>query len=66
MIPKSLLALIAAAAVTLASPQAAAQSGSNGWEFSIAPYLVAAGMDGSITVKGIEADVDVPFSDIID
>ncbi len=58
--------MLGAAVVTLAAPQAAAQSGSNGWEFSIAPYLVAAGMDGSITVKGIEADVDVPFSDIID
>ena len=66
MIPKSLIALLSAAVVTLAVPQAAAQSGSNGWEFSIAPYLVAAGMDGSITVKGIETDVDVPFSDIID
>ncbi len=66
MIPKSLLALLGAAVVTLAAPQAAAQSGSNGWDFSIAPYLVAAGMDGSLTVKGIEADIDVPFSDIID
>ena len=63
---KILLALLAAAFVTLAVPRAAAQSGSNGWEFAIVPYLVAAGMDGSIVVKGIEADVDVPFSDIID
>jgi hypothetical protein len=66
MIPKSLLAVLAAAVVTLSVPQAVAQSSSDGWEFAIAPYLVAAGMDGSITVKGIEADVDVPFSDIID
>ena len=66
MIQKFLSTALAAAVVTLAAPQAAAQSGPNGWEFSIAPYLVAAGMDGSITVKGIEADVDVPFSDIID
>ena len=63
---KDLLALFAAAVMTLAAPQALAQSGSNGWEFAIVPYLVAAGMDGSITVKGIDADVDVPFSDIID
>ncbi len=66
MIPKSLIALLGAAVVTLAVPPAEAQSGSNGWEFAIVPYLVAAGMDGSVTVKGIEADVDVPFSDIID
>jgi hypothetical protein len=63
---KSRLALLAAAVVTLTAPQAAAQSGSNGWEFAIVPYLVAAGMNGSVTVKGIEADIDVPFSDIID
>jgi hypothetical protein len=50
----------------LTVPQAAAQSGSNGWESAVVPYLVAAGMDGSVTVKGIEADVDVPFGDIID
>lgn len=66
MIPKSLLAVLAVAVVTLSVPQAAAQSSSDGWEFAIAAYLVAAGMDGSITVKGLEADVDVPFSDIID
>ena len=66
MIRKSLLALLGAAVVTLAVPEAAAQSGSDSWEFAIVPYLVAAGMDGSMTVKGIEADVDVPFSDIID
>ena len=66
MIPKSLLAALTAAVLILAAPQLGAQSGADSWEFAIAPYLVAAGMDGSITVKGIEADVDVPFSDIID
>ena len=63
---KILLALLAAAFVTLAVPRAAAQSGSHGRAFAFVPSLVAAGMDGSIVVKGIEADVDVPFSDIID
>jgi hypothetical protein len=66
MIQKVLFAAFGAAVVILSAPQAAAQSGSNDWEFAIVPYLVAAGMDGSITVKGIDADVDVPFSDIID
>ncbi len=66
MIQKVLFAAFGAAVVSLAAPPAVAQSGSDGWEFTIAPYLVAAGMEGSITVKGIEADIDVPFSDIID
>ncbi len=62
---QALLALLAVGLMTLAAPQAVAQSGSNAWEFAIAPYLFAAGMDGSITVKGIDQDVDYPFSDVI-
>ena len=57
--------VLAAALVFLPGAQAAAESGSGDWVFTIAPYLFAAGMDGDITVKGFEADVDVPFSDII-
>jgi len=38
----------------------------NGWEFHIAPYLWAMSMDGNATVKGLEVDVDVGFSDIWD
>jgi hypothetical protein len=66
MIPKSVLALLGAVVMTVAASQAAAQSSSDSWEFAVVPYLVAAGMNGSITVRGVEADVDVPFSDIID
>jgi len=38
----------------------------NGWEFSVAPYLWAISMDGNITVRGLEADVDVGFNDLLD
>ena len=62
---KALYVLAASAVVILAAPQAAAQSGSDGWKFTIAPYLVAAGLDGSLTVADFEADVDVPFDDVI-
>jgi hypothetical protein len=62
----SLLGLVVATAVLLIGPHAAAQSGGGGWEFTIAPYLVAAGMNGSLTVKGLEADVDVPFSTVVE
>lgn len=43
-----------------------AESSQNEWEFAIAPYLWAAGMDGSIGIANFEQDVDVAFSDIID
>jgi len=61
-----LVAMVAATAVILVGPPVAAQSDPGDWDFTIAPYLVAAAMDGTMTVKGFEADVDVPFSTILD
>jgi hypothetical protein len=66
MSARSILALLVTSAALLVAPHAAAQSGTGGWEFTIAPYLVAAGMDGAMTVKGLEADVDVPFDTILE
>jgi len=36
------------------------------WEFVVAPYLWMAGIDGDVTVRGIEASVDADFGDILD
>ncbi len=36
------------------------------WEFHVVPYLWAIGGYGNVTVKGLEADVDLSFSDIWD
>ena len=36
------------------------------WQFHVAPYLWAISMDGNVTVKGLEADLDLSFSDIWD
>ena len=42
------------------------KSGS-GWDFSLVPmYLWAVSIDGSQTVKGVDVDMDVPFSDVWD
>ena len=38
---------------------------SDEWQFSITPYLWAIGMNGDMTVKGVESDVDENFSDIL-
>ena len=37
-----------------------------GWRFTITPYFLAASLDGKTGVNGIIADLDVPFSDILD
>ena len=42
------------------------ESNSN-WEFSLAPiYLWAVSINGDQTIKGVDVDLDVPFSDIFD
>jgi hypothetical protein len=35
------------------------------WEFVMAPYLWMPGLSGDVTVKGIPAHVNIPFSDIL-
>lgn len=35
------------------------------WTFAVAPYLWAISLDGNASAKGIDADVDVPFSDAL-
>ena len=37
-----------------------------GWDIDLGIYLWALSMDGTMTVRGQEAEVDVPFSDIFD
>jgi hypothetical protein len=36
----------------------------NKWQFEITPYLFAASMDGTASMRGITADVDMSFNDI--
>ena len=37
----------------------------NGWTISVVPYLWTLSLDGEVGVKGVEADVDVSFGDIL-
>jgi hypothetical protein len=48
------------------SAAAIAQGGESDWSFEFAPYLLGAGMDGTASVRGVEADVDMGFDDILD
>jgi hypothetical protein len=65
-------AVVAATILSLASAGGAqAQDASTDlppedrWTFVVAPYLWALSLDGNAAVKGVEADVDVPFSDAL-
>jgi hypothetical protein len=60
---------IAALLLTVFVPSVSAEEepvDSDSWEFQLAPYLWAISASGNITVKGIEADMDLSFSDIWD
>lgn len=51
------------------SPAVAApgvQTTGGGWDHQASVYLLAAGLDGQVTVRGLDADVDVSFSDILE
>ena len=49
-------------ALSMAAPPAKAA----GWDYDLAIYLWALGMDGSAKVRGADADVDIGFSEIFD
>ena len=62
---RSCLAVLIVIIAVLLCPNVEAQSSSSGWRFAIAPYLWAAGMDGSLAVGEMEQEIDYPFSDVI-
>lgn len=55
-------------AVTLLTTQVALaqNSRSGGWDFSLTPYLWAAGIDGQVTLQGNTVPVDVGFDELFD
>ena len=58
--------VLGTALILLAAPRASAQKGAGDWQFAVAPYLWAAGMDGTMAIANFEEDIDVPFGTIID
>ena len=60
-------AMLGVLAVVIAATFApAAASAAENWKFAVTPYLWAAGISGTATAKGHDADVDVSFGDIVD
>ena len=57
------ISLIVAVMMLLPTTRSSAQS-SEGWTFDLSLYALAAGMSGDMTVKGIDADLDVGFDKI--
>ncbi|MEM7224547.1 MAG: hypothetical protein AAF495_16330 [Pseudomonadota bacterium] len=65
--PRLAAALLAAALA--ATPAAAAEEPADGltqggWRFNVAPYVWFISVEGDMTIKGLESEVDASFSDI--
>ncbi len=59
-------ALVAAVYCTIGAFHVTVAAASDRWEYEITPYLFAAGLDGTVGVRGVNSDVDASFSDILD
>jgi hypothetical protein len=56
--------VVATAAPVRAQTTAPGEPG--GWTFTISPYVWATSLTGNTSSGGVDADVDLPFSDIVD
>ncbi len=62
------LAITAASVGVISAGSASAADGDDQdkWRFEVTPYLFASGLNGTLGLRGIEADVDMSFGDIWD
>ena len=68
-LPGICVAIAAAAglsAVAAGSAQAADGDNQDKWQFEITPYLFASGLNGTVGLRGVDADVDMSFGDLWD
>ena len=56
---------VAVAATAVAQPAPASPGASDEWTVIVAPYLMAAGMSGTVGVKGYDSTVDMSASDVL-
>lgn len=59
-------AMLSLTCLGLTLGQSAVAAEDDGWQYEVTPYLLAAGMEGTVGVKGDTVPVDASFSDIWD
>lgn len=63
---RTLIVLIGLSAAALPKGADAGNGDSSDWQFSVTPYVWAAGLEGDVTVKGRASSVDASFLDIVE
>lgn len=59
-------ALLPLACTILLFSQHAGAVESDAWQYEVTPYILAAGLDGSVGVRGVTSDIDMSISDVLD
>jgi len=54
------------ASIGLLISQNSIASDSDEWNFEVTPYLFASGLKGEVGIRGVTADIDMSFDDIVD
>lgn len=54
------------AALAICNAQAVDAAEEDSWSFELAPFLFAAGMEGTTGIRGVEAEVDLDFDTILE
>ena len=65
-IGQKLSVIVAVPILMLTSSVVFAEDDADTWEFSLATYLWAVGLDGEMVVKGQPVDIDVDFDELLD
>lgn len=60
------MAILFMACLAIMASQSGAASDNDAWQYEVTPYFLGAGLDGTAGIRGVEADIDMSFSDILD
>ena len=63
---KSLIACVIMIGAAILVVPSSAGAATDGWEFDLSVYMFGVGIDGDVTAKGVETEVDLSSSDVFD
>jgi hypothetical protein len=62
--PRAVLVVVAGLVIALGSVSPSAAEQSDGWDYRVTLYMLGAAQSGPTTIRGMDTDIDMSFSDI--
>jgi hypothetical protein len=60
------MAALSLAVLGLGTSQIVNAVESDAWQYEVTPYILAAGLDGTVGIRGVTSDLDMSISDVLD